>query len=127
MNSRFFYERREYETCWEQKFVLCSFAKEAFDVGFAELVQGVFLELAHAFLGKTHHRSDFFQVQVGIHLETVIELDDFFFLTGEVLVHDLVENFGAVVAIGEFIGTALRIGNGIAKCCIAIFVDRGVE
>ena len=48
-------------------------------------------------------------------------------LTGEILVHDLVENFGAVVAIGEFIGTALRIGNGIAKCCIAIFVDRGVE
>ena len=78
-----------------------------FDLGVAELVQSVFLELAHAFLGKAYHRSDFLQVQVGIHLETVIELDDFFFLVGEVLVHDFVEYLCTIVVFGEFIGAVL--------------------
>lgn len=107
--------------------MLSSFVEEAFNVRFAELVQGVFLELAHAFLGKTHHRSDFLQVQVGIHLETVIELEDFLFLVGEVLVHDLVEYVGAVVAFGQIVGTASGVKDGIAKRQVAVIANGGVQ
>ena len=54
------------------------------DFGIAQFCQGFFLDLANPFFRKSHHFADFFQIQVGIHIQAIIKPDDTVFLIRQI-------------------------------------------
>ena len=89
-------------------FSLGGFAEKAACAVVAELGEGVFLELADAFLGKPDDRRDFLQVDVGIRLETIVKFHNLLFLAGKVVFENLGKHVGAVALLGGFFGAVSK-------------------